>query len=168
MANFNEQVLRVWEEWESVTGADANNSDDFVAWAMANNKLIPQSQDVRRGLRKQVTNVLRTVMRKDNDGITYRAKQCVIISERGIQIPLWFDTDRGGTPNLRQKAVRQRRERIADTVYRAQCDVDHMNGTFPTDPQLSLHLDFADDVAEKRAADMGSKEIDDEDDVAIG
>src|ERR1700724_3112459 len=35
MAKLNEQILRVWDEWEETTGADANNPDDFVAWVAA-------------------------------------------------------------------------------------------------------------------------------------
>lgn len=158
MANFNEQVLRAWDEWEKTTGAEANNPDDFVAWAMANKKLLPQPQDVRRILRRQVTSALRQALRTDENGLTYRAKQCVIIAEQGVQIPLWFDTDNGGTSNLRQKAVRQRRDAIANDVYRAKCDVDHMNSTFVDDPQLSFLTDFADDCAEKRAAEVLKQE----------
>jgi hypothetical protein len=161
MATFNEQVLRIWDEWEESTGADANNPDDFVAWAIANKKLLPQPQDVRRMLRKQVTNVLSQAKRVDDNGLTYRAKQCVMIAEAGAQIPLWFDTDKGGTQNLRQKAVRQRRDGIADRVYRAICDVDHMNARFPDEPQLRFHLDFADDCAERRAADLIDRDDDD-------
>ena len=157
MATFDDQVLRAWDEWEETTGADANNPDDFVIWAMANKKLMPRPQELRRLLRKQVTNVLRQIMRRDENGITYRAKQSVVISEQGVQIPLWFDMDKGGTPNLRQKAIRQRRDGIANDVYRAKCDVDHMRTTFPGE-QLSFHLDFTDDCAEKRAAEMLQQE----------
>jgi hypothetical protein len=66
MADFKEQVLRVWDEFEQTTGAEANNPDDFVAWALENKKLAPQPQELRRMLRKQVTNVLRQVQRTDD------------------------------------------------------------------------------------------------------
>jgi hypothetical protein len=153
MATFDEQVLRAWDEWEESTGADASNPDDFVAWAIEKKKLIPRPQDLRKLLRKQVTNVLRQAVRVDEEGFTYRAKQCVRIVEEGAQIPLWFDTDRGGTTNLRRKAVRQRRDGIANDVYRAICDVDHMNRIFPED-QLTFFPDFSEDAAERRAADL--------------
>lgn len=158
MANFNEQVLRAWEEWEDATGAEANDPDDFVAWALENRKLSPQMQSIRKMLRKQVTTALRQAMRVDDEGITYRAKQCVTLAEEGTQIRLWFDTDRGGTPNLRRKAVHQRREGIANDVYRAVCDVEHMNRAFPEDPQLNFFPDFSDDIAERRAADLQGRD----------
>jgi hypothetical protein len=161
MANLNEQILRVWDEWEESTGEDANNPDDFVVWAMENKKLLPRPQDLIKLLRKQVTGALRQAMRTDEDGITYRAKQCVLISEQGAQLRLWFDTDKGGTPTLRQKAVRQRRDAVANDVYRGLCDTEHMNKVFPDDPQLTFHLDFTDDCAERRAADLLDR--DDED-----
>jgi len=154
MANYNEQVARAWDEWESSTGEDANDPDDFIAWALENKKLVPRPQDIRRLLRKQVTDMLRQILRVDENGITYRAKQCVIISEEGTQLRLWFDTDKGGTPNLRKKAVHQRREAIANDVYRAKCDVDHMNSTFPADEPIQFVMDFTHDCEERRAAEM--------------
>ena len=74
--------------------------------------------------------------------------------EEGLQLRLWFDTDKGGTSNLRQKAARQRRDAIAADVYRALCDVEHMNKAFPDDPQLSFFADFTEDCAERRAAEL--------------
>jgi len=160
VANFNEQILEVWDEWERATGAEANSPDDFVAWAMQNRKLLPRMQDIRRILRKQVTTALRQALRKDPRGFSYRAKQCVMISEQGLQYALWFDTDRSGTPNLRQKAVRQRRDGIASDVYRAVCDVEHMNAAFPGDPQLNFLTDFAEDCAERRAQELDDNKDD--------
>lgn len=157
MANFNEQVLRAWDEWEEATGAEANNPDDFVTWAMENKKLLPHMQDIKKLLRKQVTTALRQALRVDEEGFSYRAKQCVRISEEGVQYPLWFDTDRGGTTNLRQKAVRQRRDAIASDVYRAACDVEHMTKTFPGE-QLNFLTDFTEDCAERRAAELLARE----------
>lgn len=162
MANFNEQVLALWDEWEEETGADVSNPDDFVTWATKNKKLQLYPQDVSRLLRKRVTSALRQALRMDDRGFPYRAKQCVTVIEEGLQLRLWFDTDKGGTPSLRQKAVRQRRDAIANDVYRAVCDVEHMNKAFPDDPQLSFLTDFDEDCAERRAYDL-SKDDDDED-----
>jgi hypothetical protein len=72
--------------------------------------------------------------------------------------------DKGGTTNLRQKAVRQRRDGIASDVYRAVCDMEHMNKVFHE--QLTFFLDFADDVAERRAADLLRDNEDDQDEAA--
>ena len=44
------------------------------------------------------------------------------------------------------------------------CDVEHMNKTFPTDPQLSFFPDFAEDFAERRAAELLKREKDEDDD----
>jgi hypothetical protein len=151
--NRDEQILSAWNEWEEITGAEANNPDDFIAWALENKKLVPRMQDIRRIFRKQVTNVLRQAMRRDEAGFSYRAKQCVLILEERNQYRLWFDTDKGGTPNLRQKATRQRRDAIASDVYRAVCDVEHMKKTFPGE-QLNFFTDFSEDVAERRAEEV--------------
>ena len=142
---------------------EANNPDEFIAWAIENKKLVPQMQDMRRLFRKQVTSVLRQAMRRDPAGFSYRAKQCVTVMEEGLQLRLWFDTDKGGTQGLRQKAVRQRRDAIASDVYRAICDVEHMNTAFPAEQQLSFLADFSEDVAEKRAVELAENDKDEED-----
>lgn len=161
MANLkNEQILQAWNEWEETTGADANNPDDFIEWAMANKRLAPTPQDLTRIFRKQVTSVLRQAIRMDEAGFSYRAKQCVTLLEDGLQQRFWFDTDKGGTTNLRQKASRQRREGIANDVYRAICDIEHMNKTFSEDPQLNFYLDFSEDCAERRATDLLDRDKD--------
>jgi hypothetical protein len=82
------QVLRAWEEWEATTGEDANNPDDFVAWALNNKDLAPQVQETRKLLRRQVTDVLRQALRTDEDRLTYRAKQCVKIRSRAFPASL--------------------------------------------------------------------------------
>jgi hypothetical protein len=46
------------------------------------------------------------------------------------------------------------------------CDVEHMNKTFPDDPQLSFLTDFSDDCAERRAAELLDHDKDDEEDAA--
>jgi hypothetical protein len=167
MANFDEQLLRAWNEWEEITGEAANDPDDFIVWAVENKRLTPRPQDVRKFLRRQVSRVLRQATRMDEAGFSYRAKQSVLsLEEDGKPHRMWFDTDKGGTPNLRQKAVRQRRDAVASDVYRAVCDMEHMNKVFPEDPQLSFFLDFADDVAERRAADLLNRDNEDDQDEA--
>jgi len=167
MANFDEQLMRAWDEYEEITGAAANDPDEFLIWALDNNRIAPRPQDVRKVLRKVVTRVLRQASRMDEEGFSYRAKQSVLsLEEDGRQHRVWFDTDKGGTPNLRQKATRQRRDGITSDVYRAVCDVEHMNKTFPDDPQLSFYLDFSDDFEEKRAADLLSRDREDDEDEA--
>jgi hypothetical protein len=167
MANFDNQMLQAWDEWEGITGASANDPDDFITWALENKRLTPRPQDVRKFLRKQVSRVLRQVIRIDDGGFSYRAKQSVLLLEKdGRQHRMWFDTDKGGTTNLRQKAVRQRRDGIANDVYRAACDIEHMNKVFPDDPQLNFFADFSEDIAERRAADLLNRDSEDDQDEA--
>ena len=74
-------------------------------------------------------------------------------------------TDKGGTPNLRQKVTRQRRGGVASDVYRAVCDVEHMSKAFPGE-QLNFFTDFTDDVAERRAAELLANDNAEDDDEA--
>lgn len=154
MANYKEQLLRTWNEWEDITGEDANNPDDFIDWAVAHGKLRPRPEDLHKIYRRQLSSVLRQAMKIDEEGTTYRAKQCVTIVEQGAQRTLWFDVDKGGTPQLRQKAAKQRRDSIADDVFRAKSDVDHMNFAYPNDDQIQFELDFTEDFEERKALEL--------------
>lgn len=161
MANFNEQLLRSWDEWEASTGQDANNPNDFIDWAVANGKLSPRPEDIRKIFRRQLSTALRQAMRVDEQGTTYRAKQCVSLIDEGAQRTLWFDIDKGGTPQLRQKAVRQRRDSIANDIYRAMSDVEHMNFAYAEDDQIQFELDFTEDYEERKALEiLGQEEKD--------
>lgn len=153
MANYNEQVMRAVEEFTNEIGQSAINPDEFISWALSNGKLSPQPEDVRKLLKRRVTTAMRQKRLIDEDGIEYRAMQCAVTwDERaGEQIPLWFHTDKGGTANLRKKAVKQRRDGIADDVYRAVSDVVHMNKVHSEDIQFVM--DFIDDYLDRKAAE---------------
>lgn len=155
MANFKEQVNRLWDEWMAETGQISGDPADFVDWGMRNGKLAPHPQDVTKMLRRQVTQSLRQARRYDEQGgFTYKARQSVSLFQNGEFIKHYFDTDRGGSPSLRQKSVKQRREAIANDVYRAVCDVERMNRVHQDEPQLNLFPDFTDDVIELRLAEQ--------------
>lgn len=151
MANYHEQIAQAWDEWEAQTGDEANDPDDFVDWAVKNGKMVPRPQDIRKIFRQQVSTALRQVHRTNDLGTTYRAKQCVTIAEGGKQRTLWFDLDWNGTPRLRQRAVKQRREAIANDVYRAMSDVEHMNYAYPGDERIQFEMDFTEDYEERKA-----------------
>lgn len=164
MADYNEQINRLWDEWTTETGQESGDPGEFVEWAMVGRRIALRPQDVKQLLRKQVTQALRQAKRYDVDGgFTYRAKQSVTLFSGDVAVKHYFDTDHGGSPTLRQKATRQRREAIAHDVYRAVCDVEHMNKAFPEDPQLNFFTDFGEDVLEKRAAELLSRDRDEDD-----
>lgn len=161
MANYNEQVNRLWDQWISETGMESGDPNDFIDWAVGSGRLAPRPQDIRQILRKQVTQALRQAKRYDEEGgFTYRAKQSVTLFENGTETKHYFDTDKGGTQTLRQKSTRQRREAIAHDVYRGVCDVERMNKVFSDEPQLNFHPDFTDDVAELRASEQKDRDKD--------
>lgn len=158
MSYYNDQVNRLWDSWIEETGRESGDPDDFVEWALTGGRLGVRPQDVKRLLRRQVTQALRQARRLDDAGFTYRAKQSVTLFEGDVAMKHYFDTDKGGTATLRQKSVKQRRDAIANDVYLAVCDVEHMNKAFPEDPQLTFFPDFRDDVAEHRAVELAARD----------
>ncbi len=159
MANYNEQAILAWDEWEDITGNDANDPDDFIDWAIANNRLHTAPEDIRKIHRRRISEALRQVHRVDEEGTIYRGKQCVTIIEEGRQRTLVFDVDKNGTPTLRQKASKQRRDAIANDVYRAKSDVNHMNYAYPHDEPIQFELDFAEDYEERKALEKYERDI---------
>lgn len=151
MANYNEQLVRAWEEWGAQTSEDAHDPNDFIDWAVAAGKLVPRPEDLRKIFRRQVTSALRQVLREDENGTVYRAKQCVVLADEGAQRTLWFDVDSEGTPQLRRKAAHQRREAIANDIFRGRSDVDHMNFSYPSDEPIQFELNFTEDFMERKA-----------------
>src|SRR3546814_11932161 len=67
------------------------------------------------------------------------------------QRTLWFDIDKNGTPRLRQRAAKQRRDAIAADVYRAKSAVDHMNFAYSDEEQIQFELDFTEAFEERKA-----------------
>lgn len=171
MANYNDQVNDLWDEWILETNQSYGNPDDFLDWASPSGRLALRPEDIRKilrnALRKQVTQALRQAKRYDEEGgFTYRSKQSVTLFEEGLATRHYFDTDTGGTQNLREKSVRERREAIAHDVYRGVCDVERMNKVFQEEPQLNFLTDFTDDAAELRAAEQSSRDDFDDEDAA--
>ncbi len=165
MADYGEQVNNLWDQWIKDTGQASGDPGEFIEWAVARRLLALGPQDVKQLLRKRVTQALRSARRYDADGgFHYRAKQSVTLFDvAGIPIKHYFDTDRGGSPALRQRAVRERRDAIANDVYLAVCDAEHMTTTFVGEPPLNFPADFNDDVAEKRALDAAASDREEED-----
>lgn len=167
MANYNEQVIRLWDEWILETHKSSGDPNEFIDWAHSSGRLGLRPQDIRKVFRTQVTQALRQAKRCDEEGgFTYRAKQCVTLFDNGLSAKHYFDTDTGGTQTLRQKSVRQRREAIAHDVYRGVCDVERMNKVFHDEPQLNFFTDFTDDAAELRVAEISNLDYDDGEDAA--
>lgn len=159
MADYPEQVERLWDQWVEETGQDSGDPELFVDWAMAQGKLVPHPQSVKKLVRKQVTSALRQSKRWDEEGgFTYRAKQCVTLFEGGVSTKHYFDTDHGGTSTKRQKSVKERRDGVAHNAYRAHCDVERMNKMFPDEPELNFYPDFKDDIEELRAAEQENRD----------
>ncbi len=73
MANYNEQIARAWNEWEPLTGDNANDPNDFIEWAVANGRLTLRPQDLHKLYRRDVTTALRQILRINDEGTTYRA-----------------------------------------------------------------------------------------------
>ena len=73
-----------------------NNPDDFITWAMERGKLAPKPEDVRKQLKRRVMTSIRQKRLVDDDGVEYRAKQCVSTWDEDLQqtLALWFDTDK--------------------------------------------------------------------------
>lgn len=150
MSAYDDQLVKLWEEYETSTEQELNDPEHFADWALKAGRWTPRPKDVRKQLRADLTEALRSVQRTDPDGITYRAKRCVRIEDDGMQMSLWFDTDKA-TRTVMQKSVAQQRKGLVDNAFRLKCDVDHFNNASCPENPIQLVLDLSDDVAELEA-----------------
>lgn len=62
---------------------------------------------------------------------------------------------------LTRLSDRSRRRRPGEAASPV-CDVEHMTAAFPKDPQLNFPTDFAEDCAERRAAELLDRDKDED------
>jgi hypothetical protein len=152
MANFSEQMLRIFDRYTDEVDSGPVSLDDVAAWALANRLFVPQPRDVVKVCREALAESLRQEKRVDAKGRRYRAKHSVRTNIGGAQLSLWADIDTAPR-SFMEKSFGQRRKAIVDDCFQIKQDVDHFNEVNPSEIPIPMVLDFTDDVAEMEAAE---------------
>ena len=151
MATFKDQLVAAFDRYVEEVDSEPTSLHDVADWALAQGLYRPSPKDVRKMCREALAESLRQEKRWDGKR-WYRAKQTYRSSIGGVQLSLWADIDKNASFGFMQKSVSQQRKAIVDDAYSLKMVVDHFNENHEPKEQLSLVLDFKEDVAELEAA----------------
>ena len=150
MTTQTELLQMLWREYEQVHDHAPASAREAVDWAVAHRGLELPRIDPRDALASQMAKALREEYATDTQGRRYRVNHAMRITKSGVQTTIWGIL--GRAPQLHmQRAFTQRREQVIGDLVQLQVDVEVYNEMNPHQPPIQLVLDFADDVAERRA-----------------
>ncbi|HKS85940.1 MAG TPA: hypothetical protein VJR71_10695 [Pseudolabrys sp.] len=148
MANYTEQMQRLFDRYRGEVREAPVVLDDIFAWAVENRLWQPREESVRGQFKEEMAQALREHYRTDAAGRKYRAKHAVRHVFAGKQLTFWGDIDKDPRDYI-EVAFAQRRRRIGGELHQLKIDVDHYNEAHPEESPLQLCLNFEDDIRER-------------------
>jgi hypothetical protein len=150
MANFTEQMQKIFDDFEKQFGAEPVSLDIVAEWAIQQGRFVPSPRSVVKLCREALADSLREEKRVDPNGRVYRAKHSIRTSAGGVQLTLWADIDTA-PKTFMERSFAQRRKGIVSDCFQIKQDVDHFNETRGGERPIQMVIDFTDDVAEMEA-----------------
>jgi hypothetical protein len=144
MATRNENLQRLWHQFERETGAPAGTRA-VVQWALARGLLDVPRIDPVAVLADEMARALREEYRTDSRGRRYRVNHSV--KPGGVQPALWAELESAPRDHMIKSFAQRRRQVVGDCVQ-LQTDVDAFNAMHRKEEPFQLVLDFSEDVAE--------------------
>jgi len=148
MANYNEQMQRLFDRYRSEVREAPAALDDVYAWAIKLGLWEGREDSIRAQFKEEMAQALREDYRTDATGRRYRAKHAVRHMFAGKQMSFWGDIDKDPRDYM-EIAFAQKRRRIAGELHQLKIDVDHYNEKHPEETPIQLSLNFEDDVLER-------------------
>jgi hypothetical protein len=148
MANYNEQMQRLFDRYRTEVREAPTTLDDVYSWAMNNRLWKPRDESIRAQFKEEMAQALREDYRTDAAGRRYRAKHAVRHMFAGKQLSFWGDIDKDPRDYM-EIAFAQKRRRIAGELHQLKVDVDHYNEDHPDETPIQLSLNFEEDVMER-------------------
>src|SRR5574341_722629 len=147
MATYNEQLQRVWHDYEKKHARAPSTPRDVVGWGVANGSLVAPKFDPLAQLAEDMARALREEYRTDRTGRRYRVNHAVRITRDGVQTTLWAEMATAPREHM-FKAFAQRRNQIVGDCLQLKTDVDAFNSIHAEDEPIQMVLDFTQDVEE--------------------
>jgi hypothetical protein len=154
MSTYNEQLQKIWHQYEREKGQQPSSTRDAVEWGIRRGMLKAPSMDPVAKLSEDMATALRSEFRFDKYGRKYRVNHAVTITSGGVQLRLWSDMAHAQRPYM-HKAFSQRRKQVVDDCVQLKTDVDVYNDMNPAQQPIPLVLNFTDDVAEAQSMKYG-------------
>jgi hypothetical protein len=154
MATYNEQLQRIWHQYEAENGQLPSTTREAVIWGISKGMIAAPKVDPLDILSEDMSTALRAETRVDQYGRKYRVNHAVRITKAGVQYTFWADLDHAPRPHM-EKAFSQRRKQIVSDCFQLKTDVDVYNDLHRDQPPIQLVLDFTDDVTELQTIEDG-------------
>ena len=150
MARYNEQLQRVWHEYEACHGLLPATTREAVAWGVSQGMIQTPEVDPLSKLAEDMSSALREEYAIDEYGRRYRVNHAVRVSKGGVQYTFWAIMKDAPRDHM-QKAFIQRREQIVGDCVQLSTDVDAYNGFNSHEKPIQMLFDFRDDIEERQA-----------------
>lgn len=151
MPTETDLMQQLWRVYEHEHDHLPTSAREVVEWAVTNGKLELPTIDPLDVLASRMSRALREEYAVDHVGRRYRLNHAVRITKDGVQNTFWGIMGFAQRSHM-EKAFTQRREQVIGDCLQLQIDVEVYNSKNPLEKPIQLILDFADDVAERRAA----------------
>ena len=152
MPSKNEQLQRIWHEYEEVMGHIPASARDALKWDVARGMIHLPKADPYDKLEDDMTRALREEYATDRLGRRYRVNHAVRVTKGGVQHTMWAIMGNAPRDHM-QKAFAQRRKGIVGDCVQLDTDVEVYNDANPDQPRVQVPFNFTDDVREARSWD---------------
>ena len=147
MATYNEQMQKIWHQYNAEHDGKPETPRVVVEWAMERGLLEPPKLDPVQVLAGEMARALREEYATDATGRRYRVNHAVRITKNGVQLALWAELTSAPRAYM-HKAFAQRRKQIVGDCVQLKIDVDVYNDNHQDQLPIQMVFDFTDDVAE--------------------
>jgi hypothetical protein len=152
MANYSEQLQKIWRDYEEAHGYIPASAREAVKWGASNGMIEVPTIDPFDKLAEDMAKAMREEYGTDANGRRYRKNHAVRVTKGGVQYTMWAIM--GNAPRAHMhKAFIQRREQIVSDCVQLATDVmvynDLNNGVEP----IQMVFNFEDDVSERMLVD---------------
>ncbi len=152
MATYNEQLQKIWREYEHVHGYIPTSARDAVKWGAERGMIEVPEMDPFDKLAEDMAKALREEYGTDANGRRYRKNHAVRGTQGGVQYTTWAIM--GNAPRAHMhKAFIQRREQIVSDCVQLATDVAVYNDQNQEDEPIQIPFNFEYDVEERMLTD---------------
>ena len=149
MARYNEQLQKVWRQYEAQNGSVPSTTREAVAWGVSQGLIQMPEVDPLTKLAEDMATALREEYATDAQGRRYRVNHAVRVSKAGVQYTFWAIMKDAPRDHM-QKAFIQRREQIVGDCVQLSTDVEAYNGFNKGELPIQMIFDFRDDIEERK------------------
>lgn len=158
MAN-KKQLQKIIALYKSVTGETELDPKKMAEFAVKNGVELPKPRDPLELLAREISVAAREELRHDEKTKRpYRAYHSLPIKHPDGQTSFIFvDINDATRPQMHRSLTKRREQMVGDAVHMID-DADRWNSQNPDLEPIQMEMDFAPDVAWRRAADVDSED----------